>query len=149
MVHKQQTGHSIKDVVYGLCKALVRNYLNDVGAKKDIKPPVIFQGGVAFNQGIVRAFREELETEIIIPPHHEIMGAIGAALLAHEEKDGDGSSFQGFGVSSVDYYSSSFECEACPYRCEIAQLCRNGRVLARWGGRCDLWQAGDKAEYLS
>jgi len=149
MIHKQQTGHSTEDIVYGLCKALVRNYLNDVGARKDIESPVIFQGGVAFNQGIVRAFREELETEIIIPPHHEIMGAIGAALLAREEKTGGQSSFRGFGVSSVDYSNSTFECQACPYRCEIVQLCRDGRVLARWGGRCDLWQTADKVEYLS
>jgi predicted CoA-substrate-specific enzyme activase len=149
MIHKQQTGHSIENIVYGLCKALARNYLNDVGARKDIKPPVVFQGGVAFNRGIVRAFQEELETEIIIPHHHEIMGAIGAALLAHEEKTSAKSSFQGFGVSSVDYHNSSFECEACPYRCEIVQLCLDGRVLARWGGRCDLWQTAQKAEYLS
>ena len=84
MVHKQQTGHNVDDIIYGLCRALVSNYLSDVGSGKDIQPPVVFQGGVAFNRGIVRALREELKTEIIVPPHHEVMGAIGAALLVHE-----------------------------------------------------------------
>ncbi|MFH1169486.1 MAG: acyl-CoA dehydratase activase, partial [Chloroflexota bacterium] len=67
MVHRQQTGYHIEDILYGLCQALARNYLNDVGSGKDIRPPVVFQGGVAFNQGMVRAFREALGVEIIVP----------------------------------------------------------------------------------
>ena len=108
MVHKQQIGHHIEDIIYGLCQALVRNYLNDVGSGKDIKAPVVFQGGVAFNQGIIRALREELDAQIIVPPHHEVMGAIGAALLVHEVMaDGrNGSKFWGFGVSEMEYQTS-------------------------------------------
>jgi len=142
MVHKQQMGHRIEDIVYGLCQALVRNYLNNVGLGKDIKPPIVFQGGVAFNQGIVRALQEELGTEVIVPPRHEVMGAIGAALLVHEGmiNSNNGSQFKGFSVSEVKYHTSSFECKACPNLCEIAQISINGQVLARWGGRCDLWE---------
>jgi predicted NodU family carbamoyl transferase len=142
MVHKQQMGHRTDDILYGLCQALVRNYLNNVGLGKDIKPPIVFQGGVAFNQAIVKAFQEELNTEVVVPPHREVMGAIGAALLAHEERaiSNNGSKFKGFGVSEVEYHTSSFICEACPNRCEITQLSTDGRVLARWGGRCDLWE---------
>jgi len=142
MVHKQQMGHRTEDIIYGLCQALVRNYLNNVGLGKEIKPPIVFQGGVAFNKAIGKAFHDELDTEIIVPPHHEIMGAIGAALLVHEEMvtSQNGSNFKGFGVSAVKYHTSSFECNACPNLCEIAQLSLNGQVLARWGGRCDLWE---------
>ena len=142
MVHKQQMGHRIEDILYGLCQALVRNYLNNVGLGKEIKPPVVFQGGVAFNQAIVKALQEELDTEVTVPPHHHIMGAIGAALLVHEEMISYNrrSKFQGFGVSEVKYHTSSFECKACPNLCEIAQLALDGQVLARWGGRCDLWE---------
>jgi len=142
MVHKQQVGHRIEDILYGLCQALVRNYLNNVGLGKSIQLPIVFQGGVAFNQAIVKAFQEELNAEIIVPPHHEVMGAIGAALLVHEEmiRNKNGSKFKGFGVSEVKYRTSSFECKACPNLCEIAQLSLNGQVLARWGGRCDLWE---------
>ena len=142
MIHKQQMGHRTEDIAYGLCQALVRNYLNNVGLGKDIQPPIIFQGGVAFNQGIVKALQAELGTEVIVPPHHEVMGAIGAALLVHEEmaSSQNGSQFRGFGVSEINYRTSSFECRACPTSCEIAQLSLNGQVLARWGGRCDLWE---------
>lgn len=142
MVHKQQMGYRIEDIIYGLCQALVRNYLNNVGLGKEIKPPVAFQGGVAFNQGIVRALREELGIEIIVPPHHEVMGAIGAALLVHEEvvKGRLATKFQGFGISEAKYHTSSFECKKCANICEIARLSANGKVLAQWGGRCDLWE---------
>jgi len=142
MIHKQQMGHRIEDILYGLCQALVRNYLNNVGLGKDIQLPIVFQGGVAFNQGIVKALQEELNAEVIVPLHHEVMGAVGAALLVHEEMvvNNNGSKFKGFGVSEVEYHTSSFECKACPNLCEIAQLSLNGQVLARWGGRCDLWE---------
>lgn len=143
MVHKQQMGHRTEDILYGLCQALVRNYLNNVGLRKNIQPLIVFQGGVAFNQGIVKAFQEELNTEIIVPPHHELMGAIGAALLAREEMvtKNNGSKFTGFGISEIEYHTTSFECEGCPNLCEIAQLSLNGQALARWGGRCDRWEA--------
>jgi len=142
MVHKQQMGHGVQDILYGLCQALVRNYVGNVGLGKEIRPPIIFQGGVAFNRAIIRAFQEELGVEIMVPPHHEVMGAIGAALLVHEEMAAgcDSTQFTGFDHGDVEYRSSTFECEACPNRCEIAQLSLNGKALARWGGRCDMWE---------
>ena len=142
MIHKQQMGHSTEDILYGLCEALVRNYLNIVRVGKEILPPVVFQGGVAFNIGIVKALEENLKTEVIVPPHHEVMGAIGAALIAHEEMslNGNGTKFKGFEMGEVDYRTSSFECKACPGRCEIVQIFQDGKLIARWGGRCDLWE---------
>jgi predicted CoA-substrate-specific enzyme activase len=142
MVHKQQMGHRIEDIIYGLCQALVRNYLSDVASGKDMQAPVVFQGGVAFNQGIVRALSDEFGVEIMVPSHPGIMGAIGAAWLVHERAavSRNGSRFRGFGVSEIDYQTSSFECRACPSRCEIVQVSVDSRVLATWGGRCDMWE---------
>jgi predicted CoA-substrate-specific enzyme activase len=145
MIHKQQMGHRTEDIIYGLCQALVRNYLNNVGLGKEIKPPVVFQGGVAFNQGIIRAFRDELKTDLTVPRHHEVMGAIGAALLVHEEmqRARNESKFKGFGISEAEYRTSSFECKSCSNMCEIAQLSMKSKILARWGGRCDMWERAE------
>jgi predicted CoA-substrate-specific enzyme activase len=142
MIHKQQIGHKTEDIVYGLCQALVRNYLNNVALGKEFLPKVVFQGGVAFNQGIVKALDEALGVEILVPPHHELMGAIGAALLLREEigSNGHRTNFKGFEVSRTDFTVSSFICKACPNLCEIAQISVEGKILARWGGRCDLWE---------
>ncbi len=147
MIHKQQMGHRTEDILYGLCQALVRNYINNVALGKEIKPPIVFQGGVAFNRGIIRALKEELQNDIIVPPHHEVMGAIGAAILAREEVgiSAGESRFKGFNVSDIKYYTSSFECKVCPNLCEIAQISENGTILARWGGRCDLWERNPAA----
>ena len=142
MIHKQQIGHKTEDIVYGLCQALVRNYLNNVALGKEFLPKVVFQGGVAFNRGIVKALEEALDLEILVPPHHELMGAIGAALLLREEigHNGHKTNFKGFEVSGTNFGVSSFICKACPNLCEIAQISVGGKVLARWGGRCDLWE---------
>ena len=141
-MHKQQMGHGIEDILYGLCQALVRNYLNNVGLGKEILPPVVFQGGVAFNRGIVRAFEETLDTKLIVPPHHEVMGAIGAARLVGEQIAGTRgkSRFKGFGVGDLEYRTSSFECRECPVACEISRISVEDRVVAYWGGQCDMWE---------
>ncbi len=142
MIHKQQMGHKLEDILYGLCQALVRNYLNNVALGKEILPPVVFQGGVAFNLGMVRAFEESLNTSVIVPPYPEIMGAIGVVLLVREEMDSQEkkTKFKGLSISQANYHTSSFECKACPNLCEIVRLSLDGEVLACWGGRCDLWE---------
>jgi predicted CoA-substrate-specific enzyme activase len=85
MVQQQQTGTPLEDIVYGLCKTLVHNYLTSVASGKEILTPVVFQGGVAHNPGMVRAFEEELGVRLEIPHHPELTGSIGAALLAQKE----------------------------------------------------------------
>lgn len=145
MIHKQQMGYPIDDIIYGLCQSMVRNYLNNVALGKEIQPKIAFQGGVAFNKGIIRAFNETFGTEIYVPPHNELMGAIGAALLVKEEMGNNHgkTNFAGFDVSKAEYKTSSFICKACPNLCEISQISVNSKVLARWGGRCDMWERTD------
>jgi activator of 2-hydroxyglutaryl-CoA dehydratase len=98
MVHRQQSGGRLEDIVYGLCQTLVHNYLNSVAAGKEILPPVVFQGGLARNRGMVRAFEDELKTELIIPEHPELMGAVGVALLAGRQTAGKPARFKGFNL---------------------------------------------------
>lgn len=83
MTHLQQDGVPLKDIIAGLCYSLARNYLSNLVRGRQIKKPVVFQGGVAANKGVVKAFEALLnlkEGELIIPVHYKIMGAIGAAL---------------------------------------------------------------------
>jgi sugar (pentulose or hexulose) kinase len=143
MIHKQQMGHKVEDILYGLCEALARNYLNNLCLGKEILGPVVFQGGVAANAGMVRAFEEVLNAPVTVPPYHDVMGAIGVALLAHEyvETNGDGRTrFKGWEASEVEYDTSSFECKGCSNLCEIIQIKVGQEALARWGGRCGKWE---------
>lgn len=147
MVHKQQMGYRVEDIIYGLCQALVRNYLNNLAKGKDIVAPVVFQGGVAANAGMKKAFEEALGLEVCIPEHYHVMGAIGAGLLAMEtvSANGDLTRFKGFSVSDLDYQTSSFHCNGCANTCEIVRIMVEGKALARWGGRCGKWEL-DQAE---
>ena len=139
MIHKQQAGHQICDIVNGLCQALARNYVNNVGKGKEIKGPILFQGGVAANQGMKRAFEEVLGCQVIIPPYYNVMGALGAALLAQEATDGKQTAFRGFEIINDNYAPRSFECDGCPNMCEVVEISRNNQLAARWGDRCGKW----------
>ena len=77
-----------------------------------------------------------------MPPHYDVTGAIGAAILAHEEmaRNGNRTKFKGFEITEVDYHTSYFECKTCPNLCEIVNISLNGTVLAHWGDRCNLWE---------
>ena len=145
MIHKQQMGFSVEDIVAGLCEALVRNYLSNVAKGKKILPPIVFQGGVAANIGIKYAFQRALGCEVLVPPYHHVMGAIGAGLLAMEEiRDGKRSRFRGFEVAEMNFETSSFECKGCSNRCEIVEIKTDGRLLARWGDRCGKWEVVER-----
>jgi predicted CoA-substrate-specific enzyme activase len=91
MIHLQQEGTSQEDIIAGLCYALARNYISNLGKGKRLVKPIAFQGGVAANKGVVKAFEELLELKaggLIIPEHFKVMGAIGAAMIA-SERDSD------------------------------------------------------------
>ncbi|MDD4626291.1 MAG: acyl-CoA dehydratase activase [Syntrophomonas sp.] len=141
MIHKQQLGYNNEDIIAGLCEALVRNYMNNVGKGKEILAPVLFQGGVAANQGLVEAFNKYLEIEVIVPPWYDVMGAIGAALLARRavEKKKK-SSFKGFNIQEINFKTRSFECQGCSNACEVVQFFENDDLIARWGDRCGKWE---------
>lgn len=140
MIHKQQMGYSIPDIIRGLCEALVRNYLNNVGKGKEILPPIVFQGGVAANVGIIAAFEKELGMPVYVPKHFNIMGAIGAAQLAKEEVSRTGTTkFKGFKITGLPYRTKSFECDGCSNACEIVEIYEGNMVIGRWGSRCSKW----------
>ncbi len=142
MIHKQQLGHRVEDIVYGLCQALVRNYLNNLGKGKDIKPSVLFQGGVAANRGIREAFRRELGMEIEVPPHYDVMGAIGAALIAKDAVRRERrTSFRGLDVSECQFGVRPIECKGCANMCEIIEIVKDGAGIACWGDRCGKWSS--------
>ncbi len=141
MIHKQQMGHSTEDIIAGLSEALVRNYLNNIARGKDIQPPMVFQGGVAANVGIKRAFEKALGHEVIVPEHHKVMGAIGAAQLARERVEITGSTrFKGFDAAEFSYRTRGFECGYCPNVCEVVEILQDGAVISRWGDKCGRWQ---------
>ena len=88
-------GASQAEVAAGLCQSIVRNYLHKVVGSKPVGRRIVLQGGVAYNPGIVAAFRQEFGDRLTVSPCFSISGAFGAALLALETAEGP-SRFHGF-----------------------------------------------------
>lgn len=88
-------GASQAEVAAGLCQSIVRNYLHKVVGSKLVGRRIVLQGGVAYNPGIVAAFRQEFGDRLTVSPCFSISGAFGAALLALETAEGP-SRFHGF-----------------------------------------------------
>ena len=143
MIAKQQYGYSKADIIKGLCDALVRNYLNNLGRGKTLHPPFVFQGGVAANKGIVNAFEEQVGHKVTIPKYYNVMGAIGVAMMAKKEveKSGQPTKFKGFSCIDLDFTPQSFECNGCSNACEVVKVVVNGKAVAMWGDKCGKWSS--------
>jgi predicted CoA-substrate-specific enzyme activase len=133
LVHKAQIGHKLEDIIAGLCVAIVGNYLNNVGKGKEVLGPIVFQGGVSKNIGVVRAFADATGHDIHVDDDGHLMGALGVALVARDS--GLESSFS-FDVRDVGFDTLGEECGGCPNDCEVVMVLREGEYLDGWGNRC-------------
>lgn len=141
MIAKQQFGFSKAEIINGLCEALVRNYINNLGRGKALEPPFVFQGGVAANIGIRAAFEREIGHPVMVPEYYLVMGAVGAAILAKEaaaQKHIE-TRFRGFESADLEFEPTSFGCTDCTNQCEVIKVALGGKVVAMWGDRCGKW----------
>ena len=143
MIHKQNAGYSKEDIIAGLCDSLVRNYMNNLSKGKELAEPVVFQGGVSYNKGIIQAFERHLECEVIVPKYNVLMGALGMAILVRDfylEHELE-TTFRGLGVSDIEFKTKGFYCGDCANNCSIVEcrLVEENKVIARWGSRCGKW----------
>ena len=85
-INKFKNRIPLGDLLAGACRAQARTILNGVGQLLLHQPGrrILFQGGVASNGAVAHYLREITGSEIIIPEHHEVMGALGAACLARQ-----------------------------------------------------------------
>ena len=87
LIHLRQRACPTDEIVAGMCFSLVRSYLASLCHGRPPETPLMIQGGVAANGGVLRAFRELLgldETQLFRPDCFKVMGALGAALLSRE-----------------------------------------------------------------
>ena len=100
----------------------------------------MFQGGVAANVGIRKAFEETFRERVYVPDNFDVMGAIGVAILAKEEVKKKGyTNFRGTSIHRVDYVVNGFECDGCSNICEVIEIKEDGKLLARYGDKCGKW----------
>ena len=140
LVHHQQRGASVENLTAGLAYSIVHNYLNRVVGSRTVGDRVLFLGGVAHNAAVAAAFEAVLGRPVRVPPHHDVTGAIGAALLAREERasrTAGATRFRGFECTRRQYESRSLVCRACANLCEVKQVTVDDEAPAFYGARCD------------
>jgi predicted CoA-substrate-specific enzyme activase len=76
-------GVATEPILKGLHRALIKRVvamIRTVG----LRPPLMLSGGVVRNPAIPQILQEETGEEVMIPHHPQLMGALGAALIALE-----------------------------------------------------------------
>lgn len=135
IIHKQQMGAAENELMAGMCNALVSSYMTNVAKGKKLEPKICFQGGVAANKGMRKAFEEALGCEIIVPSRHKVMGAYGAALLAKEKSPGN-TKFTGFETGNMLIELKEYQCDGCTNICSLTAIESNGMTIGWIGDRC-------------
>jgi len=141
-----QKGARNENLVGGLAYSIVYNYLQKVVVDRKVGNKIFFQGGVTNNKAVVAAFEQVTGKKITIPPHFDVTGAIGAAILAQRSmQEGQKTRFRGFGVRNVNYEISRFICQACTNHCEIRRVKLEGfKKPLFYGGRCEKYETDDR-----
>jgi predicted CoA-substrate-specific enzyme activase len=141
-----QKGARNENLVGGLAYSIVYNYLQKVVVDRKVGDKIFFQGGVTNNKAVVAAFEQVLGKKIIIPPHFDVTGAIGAAILARRSMEkGQKSRFKGFGIRNASYDISRFVCQECTNHCEIRRVKIAGvKKSLFYGGRCEKYETDDR-----
>jgi predicted CoA-substrate-specific enzyme activase len=74
-------GKNREDIVAGIHRAIASR-INSMIMQIGCEDPVVLTGGVARNEGFVRALENEMKRSVKVPEFPQLTGALGAALIA-------------------------------------------------------------------
>lgn len=134
LVHKSQIGYKKEDIIAGLSKSIVLNYLNNLAKGKKLMPPIVFQGGVSKNVGVVKYFKEVLKEDIIVDSNSHLMGAIGIAILSKQNKS---DKIYDLNIKDIKFETKGMECDKCSNNCEILKIYKDSKLIDAWGSKCN------------
>jgi len=145
LVSYLQKGGDRRDLIAGLCYAIVYNYLNRVVEKRAVGKRVMFLGGPSLNKGIVAAFERVLDRPVLVPKHREVMGAFGAALSVRELFKKKGMEYtrrdlDQLAAMKVDFTESVCHADKkCHNECKL-KVYSFGERKSVWGGDCGRYE---------
>lgn len=140
VVSELNKGRAICDILLGVCRALVGNYLAVLTKGKKLINPIVFQGATALNIALVKCFEDSLKAPVLVPRDCSYMGAIGIAELTKDYMEGEGlpTNFRGIdNIVDANYRTKINYCEDCENRCELLSLYCNNELIGRSGSRCE------------
>lgn len=134
VVSRKNAGAAKEDILMGVCRSLVSNYLT-MAKGVSLQPPYVFQGATAKNKAIVSAFEEELGDAVIVPEYCDVMGAIGVALMAKRANPAQ-TNFKGDSLLEKEYQTQTVIADGCANHCELTRLFQNGEYVGCIGNKC-------------
>ncbi|MDY6967535.1 MAG: acyl-CoA dehydratase activase [Spirochaetota bacterium] len=138
-------GYTKEEVLAGVINSIAKNYINRVvGARPVTGEKIFFQGATARNRGLVAAFEQLLQKEIVVSPYCHVMGAFGASLLSIDKTSGALSQFMGLDVLDQNIKLEYSICDMCSNRCKISHVIFNDGREESWGYMCGKENAEDK-----
>jgi predicted CoA-substrate-specific enzyme activase len=141
----QQSGVKKENLISGLAYSIVHNYILKVVGKKRVGNRIFFQGGVTNNKSVIAAFEKVTGKPITVPPHFDVTGAIGAAILARKTIGDRKTNFKGFKRSAASYSVDKFTCKHCSNQCEIRRVKIEGEKKPLfYGGRCERYEVEER-----
>jgi predicted CoA-substrate-specific enzyme activase len=88
MVALRADGKSREDILAGIHSAMAHRVVimgNSIG----FRDRVVFTGGVARNVGMKKALQDRIAKEVFVPENPQIVGALGAAIIARDKRLAD------------------------------------------------------------
>ncbi len=138
-----QQGAGREDVVAGLVYSIADNYVSRIVGPRHIGDTLLFLGGVALNKAVALAIAARTQRRVIVPPHPELMGCVGAALMARDllldgGLDGDALELESLAEGEMEV-EGTFRCKACENECEIRRISIRGKAYP-FGGLCSKFE---------
>lgn len=138
----QKDGATIEDISAGLCLSVVKNALYKVirvASPRELGKNIVVQGGTFLNDAVLRAFEQEMGTNVIRPDISGLMGAYGAALYAQSMYDGKSKStlLDQNALDNFKHEIKSVQCGGCSNNCRLTvNTFNDGRKFIA-GNRCE------------
>ena len=133
-------GYTKQEAIAAVMYSVVQNYLNKVVGKRFVsKEKIFFQGATARNKGLVAAFENLLDVEIVVSPYCHVLGSHGAALLIREHMltSKKQSTFKGLDLASRSIELEEKACEICSNKCRITYAhIENESHVSSYGYMC-------------
>jgi|TARA_B100000315_G_scaffold259987_1_gene318546 predicted CoA-substrate-specific enzyme activase len=151
VVRAQALGATPQSIAAGLSRSIVINYLHKVVGGHQIGDNITFLGGATFNHATVAAFEQSTGKRISVPEHAEVMGAIGAALVASTDYEGmrfdsqqrvTMTDFRGLDADfRVDEATQDQRtCNVCTNYCRLKFVVTEDGSKVVFGAACDLYE---------
>ncbi|MFA6733512.1 MAG: acyl-CoA dehydratase activase-related protein [Sphaerochaetaceae bacterium] len=139
----QKDGASVADIFAGLAISVVKNALYKVIRSTDattLGRHIVVQGGTFLNDAVLRAFENELQTQVVRVDQAGLMGAYGCALYAmrqHAKAPRERTMLDLQQLTTFTHSTKTVQCKGCTNHCQLTiNMFDHGRKMIS-GNKCE------------